>query len=73
MPLMRAMVLAGISNSLVMMTAVGIPFISNSIPSCKLHWLQEPQSPMASTAMSHSWDICLINSGGAGRVASGLE
>ena len=73
MPLMRAMVLAGISNSSVMMTAVGIPFSSNSIPSCKLHWLQEPQSPMASTAMSHSLAIWDIKTGGAGRVASVLE
>ena len=73
MPLMRAMVLAGTSNSSVIITAVGMPFISNSIPSCKLHWLQEPQSPMARTAASHSSVICLTKSGGAGRVASGLE
>ena len=70
---MRAIVLAGVSNSSVMMTAVGMPFISNSIPSCKLHWLQEPQSPMARMATSHSRVICRISDEGAGRVASVLE
>ena len=46
------MVFAGRTKSLLMMVAEGIPLFSNAIPSCKLHELQEPQSPTATTAKS---------------------
>ena len=42
------------TNCSVQMTAVGTPRRSSSIPSCKLHVLHDPQSPMAVTTTSHS-------------------
>ena len=50
----------------VQMTAVGIPFFSNVIPSCTLHDEQEPQSPEAVMTMSHSCAKSLRISGGHG-------
>jgi len=41
-------------NCSVQMTAVGTPRRSSSIPSCKLHVEQDPQSPIAVTTASHS-------------------
>ena len=48
------------------MTAVGIPFFSNVIPSCTLHDEQDPQSPEAVMTMSHSLAKLLRMSGGHG-------
>jgi hypothetical protein len=40
-------------NWSVQITAVGTPRRSSSIPSCKLHVEQDPQSPIAVTTTSH--------------------
>ena len=68
------MVVAGRTNSLLMMVAEGIPLFSNAIPSCKLHELQEPQSPTATTAksMPASLTKSSISCSDAGRVKSGF-
>ena len=45
-PIIRVMALAVFKKTWVMMDAVGIPSLSISIPSCTLHELQDPQSPI---------------------------
>ena len=54
MPQISAWAFTLATNSSVQMTAVGTPRRSNSIPSCKLHVLQDPQSPIAVTTTSQS-------------------
>ena len=55
------------TNAAVMMTAVGTPRVSSSTVSCRLHDVQEPQSPIAVTAMSFSATICSSSAAEAGR------
>lgn len=40
-----AIAVALVTKGSVQITAVGVPFFSNSIPSCTLHDEQDPQSP----------------------------
>ena len=47
---MLAIPLAVASNRSVQIVAEGIPAFSRWIPSCTLHALQDPQSPMATRA-----------------------
>jgi len=61
------------TNSSVQMTAAGTPRRSSSIPSCKLHVLQDPQSPIAVTTASHSRARRSSTSGSATRLALGLR
>ena len=51
------------TNALVTMTAVGTPRPSRPTASCKLHDVQEPQSPIAVMTASVS---CAIRSSSAG-------
>jgi len=57
------------ANGSVQITAVGTPRLSSSTPSCRLHELHEPQSPIAVTAMSAIATSSSISSEGAGRLA----
>lgn len=72
LPQIAACALAVGTNSSVQMTAVGTPRLSSSIPSCRLHELHEPQSPMAVTTASHVRASSAITSSGATRLALGL-
>lgn len=54
-----------LTNSRVMMTAVGRPRASSSIPSCRLHDVQDPQSPMAVITTSLAAAIRVIMSASA--------
>ena len=60
-PIIRVMALAVGRNTWVMMETVGIPSLSISIPSCTLHELQDPQSPIpvisTSTWSRISWTV----------------
>ena len=47
LPQISACALALATNSSVQITAVGTPRFSSSIPSCRLHVEQDPQSPIA--------------------------
>ena len=58
-------------NSSVQITAAGTPRASNAIPSCRLHELHDPQSPMAVTTASQ-WSSASSTSGAATRVALGF-
>ncbi len=60
-------------NRSVHMVAEGIPAFSTWIPSCTLHALQEPQSPMAMITESHSWANSAMAFGSVGRDALGLR
>ena len=61
------------TNRSVQMVADGMPAFSTWIPSCTLHALQEPQSPMAMITESHSWASSATALGSAGRDALGLR
>ena len=52
-------------NSLVMITAVGRPRVSNWMPSCKLHDVHDPQSPIAVITTSFALAIAAIIAGSA--------
>ena len=58
---------ASLANAAVMMTAVGTPRVSNPTASCRLHDVQDPQSPMAVTTTSFSAAIRSSSSAGATR------
>jgi hypothetical protein len=59
-------------NSSVQITAAGTPSPSSAIPSCRLHELHDPQSPMAVTTASHRAASCRRTSGSATREALGF-
>ena len=61
------------TNWSVQITAAGTPRRSNSIPSCKLHVEQDPQSPMAVTTASHSRARRSRSLSSATRLALGLR
>jgi hypothetical protein len=65
MPSAARCVTHSLTNSVVTMTAVGRPSASSSIPSCKLHDVQDPQSPIAVITTSLAAAICVIMSGSA--------
>ena len=71
-PQIAACALLLATNSSVQMTAAGTPRRSNSIPSCKLHVEQDPQSPTAVTTASHSRASRSSTTGSATRLALGL-
>ena len=54
-------------NASVTITAVGTPLPSSATASCRLHDVQEPQSPMAVMATSVSDAMRSSTSGGARR------
>ena len=60
MPSAAHCVTLSLTNSRVMMTAVGRPRASSSMPSCKLHDVQDPQSPIAVITTSLAAAICVI-------------
>ena len=60
-------------NRSVQMVADGIPAFSTWIPSCTLHALQDPQSPMAMTTASQDAANSLIAAGSAALDALGLR
>ena len=60
-------------NRSVQMVAEGMPAFSTWIPSCTLHALQDPQSPMAMITESHSCASSLMACGSAAREALGLR
>jgi hypothetical protein len=62
---MRACVLAAEKNGSVQTHIVGMPLSSSLAVSCKLHDMQEPQSPIAVTTASQFWAKSSIISGGA--------
>jgi len=68
-PIIRVMALAVFKKTWVMIDAVGIPKRSISIPSCTLHELQEPQSPIPVIKTSTLSNICWTVSGLVGREA----
>ena len=55
------------TKAVVMMTAVGIPRVSSPTASCKLHDVQDPQSPIAVTTTSVSAAILSSSASGASR------
>jgi hypothetical protein len=63
MPSAARCVTHSLTNSLVTMTAVGLPRVSSSMPSCTLHDVQLPQSPTAVITTSLPAEICSIISG----------
>ena len=65
MPKAAHWVTDSLMNSVVMMTAVGRPSASSSMPSCRLHDVQDPQSPIAVITTSLAAAICVIISGSA--------
>ena len=65
MPSAAHCVTDSLRNSLVMITAVGRPSASSSMPSCRLHDVQDPQSPIAVITTSLAAAICAIMSGSA--------
>jgi len=64
--------LAVLLNTWVIMEAVGRPRRSISIPSCTLHELQEPQSPIPVMSMSNLLTMSWTTSGLVGRDAECL-
>ena len=58
---------ASLANAAVMITAVGTPRASNPTASCRLHDVQDPQSPTAVTTTSFSAAIRSGSSVGATR------
>ena len=71
-PIMRVMALAVLLNTCVIIEAVGKPKRSISIPSCTLHELQEPQSPIPVMSMSNLLTMSWTTSGLVGRDAECL-
>lgn len=65
MPSAAFCVVHSVTNSRVMITAVGRPSVSSSIPSCKLHDVHDPQSPIAVITASFDAAISRIISGSA--------
>lgn len=63
MPSAARCVAHSLTNSLVTITAVGRPRVSSSMPSCTLHDVQDPQSPIAVMTASLPLAICSIISG----------
>ena len=55
------------TKAAVMMTAVGMPRVSSPTASCKLHDVQDPQSPIAVTTTSVSAAIFSSSVSGASR------
>ena len=70
---MVAIAPAVLTNLSVQMVADGTPAFSAWMPSCTLHALQEPQSPMATTTASQLSVSCFNCSGSAGLEALGLR
>ena len=72
LPAMAACARALATNWSVQITAVGTPRRSSSIPSCKLHVEQDPQSPMAVTTTSQREASASSIVSSAGTLAPGL-
>ena len=58
---------ASCANALVMMTAAGMPRVSNPTASCRLHDVQDPQSPIAVMTASFSAAMRSSSASGAAR------
>ena len=70
---LRAMLRAVTSNGSVQSTMARLPYCSNSMPSCKLHVEQLPQSPSPVIKKSTSFATTSSVSPGAGALAFDLE